>query len=390
LYVKKTVQQQPLMDESKVQICRFDGRDFRFWKMQVEALLYQKDLEDALLEKKPENIKSDDEWTKLNRKALSVIQLTLSRDVAYNVASETTVFGVMKALGNTYEMPTTLNKVNLVRRLFKLRMSDGITAAQHLNAFQSITTKLETLNFNLDGEMKAVILLSSLPDSWSTTVDVIGATKEKLSFEEVRDRILNEDIRKQERVETSNAALNMEDRGRRNQRGKGRGRLMSRGRSKSKSRGEFKCWKCGKAGHMKRDCPNLKRDRKGDPSIANTTVEDDNSDDCLMLCVESPIESWILDSGASFHATANKDKFLNFKSGNFGNVHLADGKPLKITGIGDIQIKSSNGFKWVLRKVRYVPELTKNLISVSQLVKKVLFPVRVFPENTVVNYFSIT
>lgn len=49
-------------------------------------------------------------------------------------------------------------------------------------------------------------------------------------------------------------------------------------------------------------------------------------------------------------------------------MHLVNSKPLKITDLGDIQIKSSNGFRWMIRGVRYVPELTKNLISIRQLI----------------------
>lgn len=171
-------------------ICRFDGRDFGYLKMQVEDLLTQKDLEDALLEEKPAHIAEDTEWSKLNRKALSVIRLTLTRNVAYNVAKETTAYGIMKALANTYDKPSTLNKLHLVRRLFELKMAEGGSVPEHFHSFQVITTQLETFKFNLDGDMKVPILLSSLPKSWSTIVEVIGSMN-PLTFEEVRDRILN-------------------------------------------------------------------------------------------------------------------------------------------------------------------------------------------------------
>lgn len=61
---------------------------------------------------------------------------------------------------------------------------------EHFHSFQVITTQLETFKFNLDGDMKVPILLSSLPKSWSTIVEVIGSMN-PLTFEEVRDRILN-------------------------------------------------------------------------------------------------------------------------------------------------------------------------------------------------------
>ena len=202
------------MDENKVSMSRFDGRDFGYWKIQIEALLCQKDIEDALLETKTESITDEGKWKKMNRKALSYIQLSLAKNVSFNVAKETTAFGVMKALSNTYEKPSSLNKLHLVRCLFNLRMTEGGSVAEHLNAFQVISNQLDFFNFNLGDEMKALMLLSSLPESWTTTVDVIGV-KEDLTFEEVRDRILNDDIRRKERSEasgSSGSALNLESR----------------------------------------------------------------------------------------------------------------------------------------------------------------------------------
>ena len=47
-----------------------------------------------------------------------------------------------------------------------------------------------------------------------------------------------------------------------------------------------------------------------------------------MLSVNSPIESWILDLGASFHSTSCKESLQNYVASNFGKVYLADDEPL--------------------------------------------------------------
>ena len=79
------------------------------------------------------------------------------------------------------------------------------------------------------------------------------------------------------------------------------------------------------------------------------------------------VESWILDSGASFHSSPSKELFQNFKSGSFGKVYLADNKALEIEGKGDVCIKTTSGNQWTLEDVRYIPRIKKNLISVGQL-----------------------
>ena len=57
----------------------------------------------------------------------------------------------------------------------------------------------------------------------------------------------------------------------------------------------------------------------------------------------------------------------NYVTGDFGKVYLADGEALEIEGMGDVPINLPNGSAWLLQKVRHVPKLMRNLISVGQL-----------------------
>ena len=87
--------------------------------------------------------------------------------------------------------------------------------------------------------------------------------------------------------------------------------------------------------------------------------------DALNLSVNSLVESWILDSGPSFHSSPSKELFKNFKSGNFGKVYLADNKALEIEGKGDVCKKTTSRNHWTLEDVRYIPGIKKNLIFVG-------------------------
>ena len=46
---------------------------------------------------------------------------------------------------------------------------------------------------------------------------------------------------------------------------------------------------------------------------------------------------------------------------------MGDDAPCKIVGMGKVQIKQKNGNQWLLKEVRHVPDLRKNLISTRQL-----------------------
>ena len=97
--------------EGRFRIEKFDGIDFSWWKMQIEDLLVHKDL-DVALGDKPEKM-SDAEWAGLNRKVMSVIRLSLSKNVAFNILKEKTSKGIMEALSNMYEKSSAANKVFL-------------------------------------------------------------------------------------------------------------------------------------------------------------------------------------------------------------------------------------------------------------------------------------
>lgn len=79
------------------------------------------------------------------------------------------------------------------------------------------------------------------------------------------------------------------------------------------------------------------------------------------------MESWILDSGASFHSTSQKECMMNYTAGNFEKIHLGDGESIDIVGKGDVHIKMPNQSVWKPKNVRHVPDLKRNLISVGQL-----------------------
>ena len=221
---------------------KIDGTDFAYWRMQIEDYLYGRKLHMPLLGTKPEVMKTE-EWALLDRQVLGVIKLTLSRSVAYNVVKEKTTADMMKALSGMYEKSSVNNKVHLMKKLFNLKMAKKASVTQHLNEFNTITNQLLSVEIDFDDEIRALIVLASLPNSWEAMrIAVSNSTgKEKLKYNDIRDLILAEEIRRRDAGETlrSGYALNLEIRGRGNDknsnRGKSKSRNSNRNRSKSRS-----------------------------------------------------------------------------------------------------------------------------------------------------------
>ena len=84
-------------------------------------------------------------------------------------------------------------------------MGEGISITDHINEFNTILVQLESVQIKFEDEVKALILLSSLPDSWVATVTAVSSsTRENtLKVSDIHDLILSEDIRKRDSGESS-------------------------------------------------------------------------------------------------------------------------------------------------------------------------------------------
>ncbi|KAL2243858.1 UNVERIFIED_CONTAM: hypothetical protein Sindi_0503800 [Sesamum indicum] len=76
---------------------------------------------------------------------------------------------------------------------------------------------------------------------------------------------------------------------------------------------------------------------------------------------------WLIDSSCTFHISPFKYIFSNLKLGEFGSISMANEKRCEIKGIGDVSLIFDNGYNMTLKHVRYVPELSHNLISCAAL-----------------------
>ncbi|VFQ79061.1 unnamed protein product [Cuscuta campestris] len=290
-------------------------------------LLVQKDL-DVVLGDKPEKM-SDADWAGLDRKAMSVIRLSLTKNVAFNILKEKTAKGIMDALSNMYEKPSAANKVFLIRELVNTRMKNGTSVTEHINKLNSILARLLSVDIKFDDEVQTLLLLSSLPDSWSGTVIAVTGSvgPDGFTFDQIRDLVLGEDVRRKSFGESSGELLHV-GRGGRNCRGRGR-RHRRRSQSKTRDSSGVTCWKCKEVGHFRNQCSN---DNKVNIAKGSTSDEDVT----LTCCEESNVDSWVMDSGASFHATHSGEALQNLVIGDFGKIRLVDDRALYVTGMGDM------------------------------------------------------
>lgn len=359
-----------MAEDSKMKIEKFNGTNYQWWRMQMEDILYQKDL-DAPLGDMPADYDVD-KWKRLDRKALATVRLCLSSSVGFNIAAETTTKGIMMRLAELYEQPSACNKVYLIKKMCRMLMAESDPVTEHLNRFNEIVRQMESVRLNFDDEMRALLFLGSLPDSWEGLVQAISgaAGKIPLKFADVVASIMGEEMRRCNRNEgASQAALSVEksqsNRGRSTNKGDAKVRSRSKSKAKKKSGA---CWNCGEIGHMKSDCPKPKKAKALD-QYANVLVTGDEEDELCLMASTSIMRAdvWYMDSGASVHCTSRRDFFTEYRTGDFGHVTVGNGMKCDIIGKGDISLKMSNGSQLTLKEVRHIPDLKRNLISAGML-----------------------
>ena len=133
------------------------------------------------------------------------------------------------------------------------------------------------------------------------------------------------------------------------------------------------CWKCGKEGHDKKDCRS-KAPKKGKgsddvPSADPKTTSNEGGDVSLASSSNTHVdhESWLIDSGASFHFTPHREWFYKYEKYDGGDVFLGDDRKARIIKRGKFKLKLQAGRIRKLPGVFHIPVLARNIISVSKM-----------------------
>lgn len=118
-----------------------------------------------------------------------------------------------------------------MKKLYNLKMKEGVSVVEHLNAFNIITNHLAFVKIILDDEMTTILLMCSMLDNSENLIVAMSTstTIGTLKFDDVSSNLVNEELRCKSIVENQEGeALALADCGRRMDRVR-QGRSRSRG-----------------------------------------------------------------------------------------------------------------------------------------------------------------
>lgn len=369
--------------------------NYRFWAFQMKQYLQLKDLWHVISEEVPpragippaagsteqvmnayrERLRIQQEWDSASGKTMNAIAMNVDRGNS-NLLYETECGRQAWKFLKDFLIPTTMgNKMRANCRLMELKLTDDKTIMQHLTEMQEIFNELAEYNEPLSELNKVTHLFRTVgSDYHALATAVLNWPEERITVYAAKQQLVEEWYRVKDRknaMKTNNDALiakqNLEIE-------KQAAAMAAKWLRQDKA--EIICYGCGKKGHYKRECSQLrftgdlrwKINKKKENKEAGVGEEYSS---CLFI-ESMKKDEWVLDSGATRHMTSDEKVFKMLKRHN-GSVTVANGAKLPVIGTGTVLLKPGPAGEKLsdrrieLKSVLLVPGLGVNLISVKEL-----------------------
>lgn len=93
-----------------------------------------------------------------------------------------------------YMTKSSTNRLCTKKRMFTLRIVEGLSLEQYIDEFNKVCVILKTIDKGLDYEGKALLLISSLPKSYEHFVDALMYGRQTLTLDEVKSALSTKEL----------------------------------------------------------------------------------------------------------------------------------------------------------------------------------------------------
>lgn len=325
---------------------KFDGTNYPLWSFKMKMYLRSRGLWGQVDGSSPLDLS-------LMEQAHAAIVLSLTDSQVLHVVATTNAseaWAVLKGMNESRDMASRM----WLKEKFATFRFTASTMEKHFEELEALVLQMGSAGCRPDEDDVCATLLRSLPSSFDGLVQAFRMSVGKFTYGDVMSRVLAEDIRQKEqgRIEEETAML--------------AGRSRQEIKKKVFDKRAVTCYKCGKRGHFKRECPNAADDAY--ESNVAFHVETTHGGVC---------REWVVDSGASNHMCASRDAFVEYRADHGGRtVSIAkSGATLRVLGTGTVMLRMNVGGRTVsarLENTLHVEHLSRNLFSIPAVLSKAM------------------
>lgn len=218
------------MSSDTIRFSRLKGREnYDTWKIAAKSYLVIKQCwsyivnglpADASAKQKEEDLMA---WSQLN--------LLLEETIFSHIADTKTSKEAWDALESAFEDSGLCRKVDLLKQMVQLKLTDCISVEDYVNKMVMTSLKVKKAGLNFDDEIVASFMLAGLPEEFRPLVMAVENSGSKLTTDAVKNLLLQDP-----RLGSDNS---------------GSGAFYSN----RKEQHNFRCHYCGNVGHFAKACP---------------------------------------------------------------------------------------------------------------------------------------
>lgn len=349
-----------------------NAESFELWNFQIVIFFKASGLFTIVTgEEKVEDLTADKDkkaWLQRDAKAQKIITSTVDRKVLIHIMNCTTSSDMYTKLKSLFKKDTEDKKCQLMQEFFCCQFEKGTDLSAHISKLQNMAFRLKSLKQDITDEMLMSKILSTLPDRYKYFKTAWESTSlQEKTLNNMIVRLLTEENNNKQSSSKEQCVVFQS-----NEKlcyfCKKPGHIARFCKRKNNQRSEENkitemsnknvkyCTICKKANHTESSC--YFRNKEAHKNVTKVSFLSEYSNKNLNL----KETSFVIDSGSTSHMVNNVDLFRKMENKTVEINVAKKNTKLEAKGIGSIETE-----KCILNEVLYVPELSKNLLSVCAI-----------------------